>query len=194
MRALLPLIPLLLFAGCSKPQEETANQPAASEQAGAVKGVDRSHKGQPAPDIPYLGPDGSETRLTDYRGPVLVNFWATWCAPCIKELPTLNALSRKYSEKGGLEVVAINQDTGPQASIEAFYVRLKINDLGLEQDPQMKVSGALGVQVLPTTILFNNGKEVWRYVGDLDWTGPEAAKLLSEVGAEMPAHQAAGRR
>jgi hypothetical protein len=59
---------------------------------------------------------------------------------------------------------------------------LKIDDLSLEQDPKMAVSGALGVEVLPTTILFDaQGKEVWRYVGDLDWTSEEARKLLAEL-------------
>ena len=55
-------------------------------------------------------------------------------------------------------------------------------------DPEMALSSALGVQVMPTTILYDSaGKEVWRYIGDLDWSGPEAAKLLSEAGAGAPA-------
>ena len=178
------LLPItLIAAGCGR-QEPAAENTSASEAAGPTKGVDRSHRGKPAPNVPYLGPDGEETRLTDLHGPMLVNFWATWCAPCVKELPTLNALSRSHAENGGLAVIAMNQDTGPQGSIEAFFVKLKIDDLGFEQDPKMALSGALGVEVLPTTILFDaQGKEVWRYVGDLDWTGDEAKKLLAELSA-----------
>ena len=176
------LLPMtLIAAGCSR-QEPADQNNVVNEAAGPTKGVDRSHRGKPAPDVPFLGPDGEETRLTDLRGPMLVNFWATWCAPCVKELPTLNALSRSHNEEGALAVVAMNQDTGPQGSIEAFFVKLKIDDLGLEQDPKMAVSGALGVEVLPTTILFDaQGTEVWRYVGDLDWTSEEARKLLAEL-------------
>ena len=171
----------LLVSACER-QQPAAEDKLASDASGPVKGVDRSHKGQPAPDVPYLGPDGGETRLSDLRGPLLVNFWATWCAPCVKELPTLNALSRSQAEDGELEVIAMNQDRAPQGSIEAFFVKLKIDALGLDQDPDMALAGALGVEVLPTTILYDaEGREVWRYVGDLDWTGEEARKLLAEL-------------
>ena len=91
-------------------------------------------------------------------------------------------------------MIAVSQDSGPHASVEAFLDKLKIEDLGAYQDPKMALSGALGPDtVLPTSILYDaEGKEVWRYVGDLDWTSPEAAKLLAEAGgapqqAEQPA-------
>ena len=80
-------------------------------------------------------------------------------------------------------VVAISQDSAPKASVQAFLDDHKIRNLGLFQDAQMGWSGALGPDtVLPTSILYDaSGKEVWRYVGDLDWTSPEAAKLLAEA-------------
>ncbi|HEX6073024.1 MAG TPA: TlpA disulfide reductase family protein, partial [Sphingomicrobium sp.] len=116
--------------------------------------------------------------------PVLVNLWATWCAPCVKELPTLDRLSQSHAKDGSLGVIAVSQDMGPQPSVEAFLARLKVGDLGAYHDPKMSLSGWLGPDtVLPTSILYDaKGREVWRYVGDLDWTGPEAAKLLSEAG------------
>jgi thiol-disulfide isomerase/thioredoxin len=184
LRLILPLLALAILVGCDrqKAQDQQGNGLEAGAEAGPVKGVDRSRKGEPAPDVPFLGPDGGETRLTELRGPMLVNFWATWCAPCVKELPTLDALSRRQGETGGLAVIAMNQDMAPQGSIEDFFVKLQIKDLGFDQDPKMALSGALGVQVLPTTILFDAaGREVWRYVGDLDWTGEEAQRLLSEA-------------
>ena len=182
LRSTIALCSLALLVSACEQRQPATDRDAASDFSGPVKGVDRSRKGQPAPDVQYLGPDGGESRLTDLRGPVLVNFWATWCAPCVKELPTLNALSRRNAEDGSLAVIAMNQDKAPQGSIEAFFVKLKINDLGLDQDPDMALSGALGVEVLPTTILFDaKGREVWRYVGDLDWTGEEARKLLAEL-------------
>ena len=149
-----------------------------------TKGVDRTHKGQIAPDVSFLDPDGGEISLEDFRGvPVVVNLWATWCAPCVKELPTLNALARSHAKDGSLGVIAVSQDVGPQGSVEAFLKELKVDDLGAYHDSKMALAGALNAQVLPTTILYDaNGREVWRYVGDLDWTGEEAAKLLSEAG------------
>jgi hypothetical protein len=80
-------------------------------------------------------------------------------------------------------VVAISQDTGPHASVEAFLQEHKIATLDAYQDPKMNLSPALGAEVLPTSVLFDsNGREVWRFVGDQDWTSPEAAKLLAEAG------------
>jgi hypothetical protein len=103
----------------------------------------------------------------------------------VKELPTLDKLAAAHRVDGQLGVVAINEDSGPRTSVEAFLDKLKIQDLGAYQDSQMALSGSLGPDtVLPTSILFDaQGREVWRYVGDLDWTGPEAAKLLSEAAA-----------
>lgn len=185
MRLILISAALFALAACQKPaQHQEANQAAPTAEAGPHKGVDRSHKGQPAPNAKFLAPDGDEYSVAGMRGPVLVNLWASWCAPCVKELPTLNALARSHDKDGALGVVAVSQDSGPQTSVLAFMDRLKVADLGAYQDPKMALSGALGPDtVLPTSILYDaNGKEVWRYVGDLDWTSPEAAKLLSEVG------------
>ena len=82
-------------------------------------------------------------------------------------------------------MVAVSQDSGPHASVEAFLASHKIVNLASYQDPKSSLSGALGPEtVLPTTILYDGqGKEVWRYVGDLDWTSPEAARLIAEGAA-----------
>jgi thiol-disulfide isomerase/thioredoxin len=175
------LLAPLMIAGCEK------QQPAANEEMAIpgvpTKGVDRSHKGQPAPDAIFADPDGGEISLAEFRGtPVLVNLWATWCAPCVKELPTLNALARKHAKDGALGVIAVSQDMGPQGSVEAFLAKLKVDDLSAYHDPKMALSGALKARVMPTTILYDaQGREVWRYVGDLDWNGPEAARLLADI-------------
>ena len=185
MRFLVIPLAVLALAACSKQQpQEPANQ-AVAEQ-GPVKGVDRSHKGSAEPDVSFNDPDGGKISLADFKGvPVLVNLWASWCAPCVKELPTLDKLAAAHRDDGKLGVVAVSQDSGPQTSVEAFLGKLKVKDLGAYHDPKMNLSGSLGPDtVLPTSILFDaQGREVWRYVGDLDWTSPEAAKLLSEAGA-----------
>jgi hypothetical protein len=78
----------------------------------------------------------------------------------------------------------VSQDMAPQGSVEAALTDLKVDDLGAYHDSKMALSGALGAEVLPTTILYDaQGKEVWRYVGDLDWTSEEARKLLAELPA-----------
>jgi thiol-disulfide isomerase/thioredoxin len=181
------LLSVALLAGCQKKQDAVANE-VATAPGEPTKGVDRSRKGQPAPDATFRDPDGGEIGLADFKGtPVLVNLWATWCAPCVKELPTLNALARKHAKDGALGVIAVSQDMGPQGSVEAFLAKLKVDDLGAYHDPKMALSGALNAQVMPTTVLYDaQGKEVWRYVGDLDWAGPEAAKLLADIPSAAP--------
>ena len=185
MRTLMIAAALFAPAACAKPEQPPQNETDAAAQPGPVKGVDRSHKGRPAPDVIFNDPDGGEISLAEFRGnPVLVNLWATWCAPCVTELPTLDRLAKAHRDDGQLGVIAVSQDVGPQLSVDAFLDKLKVEDLGAYHDPRMGLSGALGAEVLPTSILFDaQGREVWRYVGDLDWTGEEAARLLAEAAA-----------
>jgi len=178
---LLFALTLPMIASCDRQKAEAPQAPATdTEQA---KGADRSHKGEPAPTVKFKNPDGGEFDLTKFKGtPVLVNLWASWCAPCIKELPTLQTLEQAQADEGKLGIIAVSQDMAPQGSVDAFLGERDIGRFAAFHDPDMKLTSALGVQVMPTTILYDaQGKEVWRYVGDLDWTGEEAKKLLSEL-------------
>jgi thiol-disulfide isomerase/thioredoxin len=171
-------------AACGRSEQRKPSQgnEVAAAQPELGKGVDRSHKGMPAPDASFVNEDGEQTSIMEIGGgkPLLVNLWASWCGPCVKELPTLDRLSQL--PKAPVQVAAISQDNGPHASVEAFLTSHKVANLEPYQDKDMALSGALNAQVLPTSVLFDGkGREVWRYVGDLDWTSPEAAKLLSEA-------------
>ena len=97
MRLILLLLALLATAGCDRQKAETPQGEAAESIPGVpTKGVDRSHKGKPAPDTVFHNPDGGDITLADFEGvPVLVNLWASWCAPCLKELPTLAKLEHE---------------------------------------------------------------------------------------------------
>ena len=170
-----------MIAGCDRQKAEAPQAPAGETQE--AKGLDRSHKGEPAPTVKFKNPDGGDFDLTKFKGnPVLVNLWASWCAPCIKELPTLQQLEQAQAAEGKLGVIAVSQDMAPQGSVEAFLGERDIGRFAAFHDADMKLTSALGIQVMPTTILYDAaGREVWRYVGDLDWTGEEARKLLSEL-------------
>ena len=174
---------LLALTACQQKAQQAPVENETAEAAGEVgiKGVHRDHKGEAAPGAVFTDPDGKPAKLADFKGkPALVNLWATWCAPCVKELPTLD----KLAASGAIQVMAVSQDSGPHPSVVAFLKSHEIGSLKAYQDSSMALSGALGPDtVLPTSILIDaDGKEVWRYVGDLDWTSPEAAKLLSEAG------------
>jgi thiol-disulfide isomerase/thioredoxin len=182
------LIVLLLFgllaSGCDRQKAEAPQAPAAdaASDTASGKGVNRSSKGKPAPATMFKDPDGKDISVASFAGtPVLVNLWATWCAPCVKELPTIGAL--EAAQKGKLAVIAVSQDMGERGKVDAFLAGKKLGRFAAYHDADMALSLDSGAQVLPTTILFDAaGKEVWRYTGDLDWTGAEARKLLAEVG------------
>jgi thiol-disulfide isomerase/thioredoxin len=181
---MLLFLALLAIAGCDRQKPETQQGEAAQgEPAGPKRGVDRSHAGAAAPESVFHDPDGEDISLEEFRGvPVLVNLWASWCAPCIKELPTLGKLEESHAVDGRLGVIAVSQDMAPKASVDAFLADKNIGRFAAFYDPESGLSSALGVQILPTSVLYDGqGREVWRYVGDLDWTGPEAAKLLAEA-------------
>lgn len=167
---------ILLLAGCGHktPGNETSQAAPAGE---IVKGPDRSHAGSALPALQIENPLGKPASLPDPGGkPMLVNLWATWCGPCVKELPTLQALSQRA---GAPQVIEISEDMGDRASVDAFLKQHGIDKLKSWQDPKSTLTTTLDAQVLPTTIYYDGkGREIWRYIGDLDWTGPEAAKLL----------------
>ena len=179
--SLLLALTLPMIAGCDRQKADAPQAP--KTEAQSAKGLDRSHKGEAAPAVKFKNPDGGDFDLTKFKGgPVLVNLWASWCAPCIKELPTLQELEQSHNVDGALGVIAVSQDMAPQGSVEAFLAERDLGRFAAFHDADMKLTDALKIQVMPTTILYgSDGKEIWRYVGDLDWTGEEAKKLLAEA-------------
>jgi thiol-disulfide isomerase/thioredoxin len=197
LRLVIALLPGLLIglalAGCDRqkapaPQGEapdTANASAngaAPAQGYPTGRLDRSHAGTPAPETMFEDGEGRPVRLSVFRGrPVLVNFWATWCGPCVVEMPSLDALAAR--ESGTVEVIAISQDLDGRAKVADFFARRNFARLEPYLDPRMDLMAALGIQELPTTILYDSeGQEVWRMTGMADWQGERAARLLREAG------------
>ncbi len=185
------LLLVLLLAACGPGAEENRTGPDQPSRAGpkapAPTGrLDRSRAGVPAPATAFEDPDGAPASLADFRGkPLLVNLWATWCAPCIAEMPTLDSLAGR--ERDRLRVLTISQDLDGRAKIEAFFARQGYRHLETWLDPQMALMGELKVDTLPTTILYDSaGREVWRMVGMEEWDSGRAALLLKEgLAAEV---------
>ncbi|WP_240700020.1 TlpA family protein disulfide reductase [Sphingomonas gei] len=173
-----------LIGGCdrqsgTKQQAQGTNVAAPAAAPIKLDKLDRSHKGEAAPAIPFVDAGGKKRTLADFRGkPVLLNLWATWCAPCVKELPTLDALAVRAGDT--LQVLTVSQDFEP-AKVAPFFAEKKFKKLQPYIDTETAFSTQLGVN-LPTTILYDSaGREVWRILGDTDWTGDAAAKLIAEA-------------
>ena len=132
-----------------------------------------------APPTPVVSKDEGPITLDRFQGKFIVlNFWATWCGPCIRELPSLHRLNAKY---GGddFAVVLISQDRGGFKQTDRFLKKLKVDIADNFIDEKLKYSRAIGVRSLPTTILIGpDGKEVGRLVGSAEWDEPEAVALI----------------
>jgi thiol-disulfide isomerase/thioredoxin len=171
------------IAGCDR-EKRDAEQ---AGQMGAEKSLDhfayqldRSHKGKAAPAAAFRGPDDAAVTLADFRGrPLLINLWATWCAPCVAEMPTLDALAGDSGES--MTVIAVAQDLQGAAVVDPWFQKAGLKSLQPYLDPKNGLLDAYNA-ALPTSIYYDaDGREIWRIVGAIDWQGAEAKALLAET-------------
>jgi thiol-disulfide isomerase/thioredoxin len=134
---------------------------------------------RPAPEIAFADGAGKSLSLADFRGKVvLVNLWATWCEPCIREMPSLDRL-RAALPAQDLAIVLVSQDRGGDQVVAPFFAKLGLNKLATYLDPKSTVGHAFEVRGLPTSILIDrDGRELGRVEGALDWDGAPAQSLL----------------
>lgn len=141
--------------------------------------VERTGEGKAAPTVSFRGPDDAPVTLADFRGkPLLVNLWATWCAPCVAEMPTLDALAAKSGER--MTVIAVAQDLKGAEVVDPWFQKAGLKALQPYVDPENGLLDAAS-SALPTSIYYDaEGREIWRVVGAIDWQGKEATALLAE--------------
>lgn len=156
--------------------------PASHEGAGKTYVIDKSKAGAPLPDVAFADGNGTKVTLKQFSGrPVLVNLWATWCAPCVAEMPQLDRLAGDYA-KDGLQVVTVSQDSMGADKVLPFFNAKHFKHLKPWLDAENGLGFHYGMGVLPTSVLYDaDGKEVARISGALDWTGDEATALLEEA-------------
>ena len=136
----------------------------------------------PPPTLPFLDAAGQETTLTKLKAPVVVvNLWATWCAPCVSEMPTLAKLQAAY--RGRVLVVPISMDD-PKDRAKARAFIAKYPPLPFYQEPGAMIALTLTPPTsgLPTTLLIDaSGRERARLAGGADWSGPDARAVIQAL-------------
>lgn len=150
---------------------------------GALAGSDlKPWTGGPAPQLALRDLAGQTVRLSDFKGKVVVvNFWATWCAPCIEEMPSLQRLREKLS-LAGLEVLAVNYQEA-QPRIEAFLKKRPLK-LTILRDQDGTARTAWGVRVFPTSFVIDTEQRIrYTVTGDVDWT---SGKVESQIRDLLP--------
>lgn len=175
-------VSLLLLAGCDRAAEAPA-QPveATAETEGAAGTPTRQFAGTALPDLQFADVAGKTLDLGAIDGPVLLNLWATWCGPCVKEMPQLDALASEL--EGEVRVITVSQDIRGAEVVVPFFAKHGYQRLEPWLDPETALSAQFSPEgVLPLTILFDaKGKEVLRVTGGYDWGSPEAAALVRDA-------------
>ena len=133
-------------------------------------------------DVIFSHEDGSNLTLAAFEGSyVVLNFWATWCAPCRKEIPHLSELENEFRGKG-LQVVTIATGTNQQPAMERFFQEIGVDNLPLHTDANSALARDMGVVGLPVTLIIDpQGQEIARLIGYADWAGDSAKSIVTAL-------------
>ena len=171
----------LLFANALS-ANETKFAKLNNQKFGDMKKMTIANNTTSAPKTIFFDTGGKELTLNDFKGRLtLVNFWATWCAPCRKEMPSLEVLSNQI---GGdtFQVVTIATMRSSEEAVEKFFNDNNIIGLPKFRDPKGYLARASGVAALPLTILLDrNGNEISRLIGDADWAQDETIEFIKKA-------------
>jgi thiol-disulfide isomerase/thioredoxin len=134
-----------------------------------------------APAISLADTNGHSVELSELRGKlVLVNLWATWCEPCLREMPSLERLQSRLGER--IAVLAVSEDRGGNKTVEPFIAKLGLKSVKIYIDPKSEVGHAFGARGLPTSFLIDReGKVLGRVEGAAEWDSPKILGVLEPL-------------
>ena len=132
------------------------------------------------PEEAYLVEGGAYATLDEFEGKaILLNFWATWCPPCIEEMPSIDRLAERLAGPDFV-VITMAMEMASEEEIRAFYERVEVEHLGIYRDPSMQLARALRTWALPTTYLIDHtGMVRAMLVGEATWDSDEAVALIA---------------
>jgi thiol-disulfide isomerase/thioredoxin len=172
----------VLYLAASLGANAAAAQDLSAYLTGEMRGLEIHDAPVAASALPYLRVDETEGNLADYAGKyVVLNFWATWCAPCREEMPSLQNLQ---AELGGEEFAVVTLATGrnPPQAIRRFFEEIGVETLPQYRDINQQIAREMGVFGLPITVILNpEGQEIARLRGDAHWDSPEAVALIEAL-------------
>ncbi len=170
--AIVILLTVFVLAGCDNSSSPSASTPAASAAKGQLIG-------NPAPDFTLTNMTGQKVSLSQYRGKVVVlNFWATWCPPCREEMPSMEALYRKYKDQG-LVMLAVNVDESGESAVKKFLQKTPYS-FPILLDSENVAQNTYGVFRFPESFIIDReGVIVEKIIGGRDWTSAGASKMLN---------------
>ncbi|MEM6681976.1 MAG: TlpA disulfide reductase family protein [Pseudomonadota bacterium] len=172
-----------LLTSCSAPSDSAGSASLQDLARASLKKMEIFAEPKPLPDVPVtLGTDETPATLTALAsGARLINLWATWCAPCVKELPALDRLAAQENDDG-FEIIAISIDRGRTDTIASFLAKNEINNLPLVRDKAAALPQAMGLGVLPVTfVVSGEGKIIGQLLGEADWDSPEAKAFVDKL-------------
>lgn len=175
----------LLLVGCDREAGDAAQQDGdlAGESQALAGEIDRDYAGELMPAVNVRDPSGNQLNLGALQGqPVLLNLWATWCAPCVVEMPTLDDLADEFDER--LRVVTVSEDLQGAERVVPFFEEKKFRNLEPWLDPENELGFAFN-GVLPVTVLYDaDGQELFRVSGGYDWSSEDARAAIEEAIGE----------
>jgi thiol-disulfide isomerase/thioredoxin len=179
MRKFMLLAALAVSACNQAAPEKPAEKPAAAAKAqqAPINTIDYSYAGEPGPAaVTWEMKGGTRQKLSDHKGMrMLVNLWATWCAPCIAEMPALD----KLAAESPVMILPISQDMAGWQEVDKFWGTDKFKNIETGLDQPGSFAEAVKARGLPVTILYDEeGKEIWRVSGTLDWGSAEVRKAI----------------
>ena len=135
----------------------------------------------PAPAISFADPAGNTLDLSDFRGKlVLVNLWATWCEPCLREMPSLERLQSRLGDR--IAVIAVSEDRGGSKAVDPFIAKLGLKSVKTYLDPKSAVGHAFEVRGLPTSFLIDReGRVLGRVEGGAEWDSPKMLGVIEPL-------------